>query len=129
MSLPLLLSSAGSPASTSTSTSTISIGSIGSLFFLSVLTRLAGEGEVGEATVTGTGVVPVRVSSFTSAGDGDDDDDDGSYFLLPVPAALADSLALVWRMNIASMPSLRFCTGSMNVDDSTPTFPTSAATA
>jgi hypothetical protein len=126
MSLPLLLSSAGPPESTSTSTSTISIGLIGSLFF-SALTRFAGEGEVGEATVTVTGV-PVQVSSFTSAGDGDGDDD-GSCFLLPVPAAIADSLVLVWRMNIASMPSLRFCTGSMNVDDSTPTFPTSAATA
>jgi hypothetical protein len=27
------------------------------------------------------------------------------------------------------MPSLRFCTGSMNVGDSTPTFPTSVGTA
>jgi hypothetical protein len=32
--------------------------------------------------------------------------------------------ALDWRMNIASMPSLRFCTGLMNVGDSVPTLPT-----
>ena len=145
MSLLFSLSSAGSPASTSTSTSTstISVGLIDSLF--SVLTRLASEGEgegeveIGEATASATATatdVP-GVSSFTSsAGNGDDDDDDemGSCFLLPAVRATAaavdaDSLALAWRMNIASMPSLRFCTGSMTVGDSTPTLPTSPGTA
>jgi hypothetical protein len=47
-------------------------------------------------------------SFFFCTLDGDDDDD--------------------WRMNIASMPSLRFCTGSINVGDSAPTFPTSFGT-
>jgi len=62
------------------------------------------------------------------------DDDDGLRFLLlPVlpatAAANADSLALAWCMNIASMPSLRFCTGSMNVGKAMLTLPNSLATA
>ena len=74
-------------------------------------------------------VTGVPVLSFTSVGD----DNNGLCFLLllvlPATAAAdADSLALAWRMNIASMPSLRFCTGSMNVSKATPTFPTSLGT-
>jgi len=83
---------------------------------LSSLTHLASKGEV-------TGM---PVLSFTSVGD----DNDGLCFLLllvlPATAtADADSLALAWRMNITLMLSLCFCTGSMNVGEVTPTFPTS----
>ena len=97
---------------------------IGSSFL--TLERLAGE----EGVVLGTNV-PVSSSPFASVGD------DGSRFLLLLPAAAVggvsrDALccaAWAWRENIASMPSLRFWTGSMNVGDWTPTLPTSLGTA
>ena len=90
--------------------------------------RLDGEGAADDTDVP---ILPLT-SSTSSA------DDDGSRFLLPLAAAacgggddgasrtaLRCCAALAWRENIASMPSLRFWTGSMNVGDSVPTLPTS----
>lgn len=95
------------------SESTVSSCLIGSFLTLG---RLVGE----EAAEVDTGV-PVSVSSsFSSVGN------DDSRFLLPLPAEAAVSgvsrdvlccVAFVWRENIASMPSLRFWTGSINVGD------------
>jgi len=116
----------------SSSESTVSSCLVGSFL---TLERLAGE----EGAVVNTDVpVSCSCSCFLSSA-GDDD----SRFLLPLPAAAVaaaggvsrDALfccccaALAWRENIASMPSLRFLTGSMNVGDWTPTLPTSLGTA
>ena len=65
------------------------------------------------------------VAGFSLTGDGDD-----SRFLFPRCGDEAGVVPFaVWRENSASMPSLRFSTGSMNVGDSTPTLPTSCGTA
>ena len=89
---------------------------------LASLERLTGR----EGTTADTGAdVPISVffsSSSSFAGDTD------SRFLFVSPRCCACA-ALVWRVNIASIPSLRFWTGSMNVGDSVPTFPTSLGTA
>lgn len=78
----------------------------------------------------------LSLSSSTSSTGADD-----SRFLLPLAAAARGGsggasrtaprccAALAWRENIASMPSLRFWTGSMNVGASAPTLPTSVGTA
>lgn len=69
----------------------------------------------------------VRISfSFSSSSSFSGDTDSRFLFLSLRSCACA---ALVWRVNIASMPSLRFWTGSMNVGDSVPTLPTSLGTA
>lgn len=81
--------------------------------------------DAASTSTTGSVLTLRVVAGFSLTGDGDD-----SRFLFPRCGDEAGVVPFaVWRENSASMPSLRFSTGSMNVGDSTPTLPTSCGTA